>query len=72
MFADAGFPLNPGQTSVPDSLVDSLVISGNEATIAARFTELLAAGLDELMVNLTPISDDGDEQTRLMQLIGQL
>ena len=72
MFADAGFPLNPGQTSVPDSLVDSLVISGNEAAIAARFTELLAAGLDELMVSLTPISDAGDEQTRLMHVIGQL
>ena len=72
MFADAGFPLNPGQTSVPDSLVDSLVISGNEAAIAARFTELLAAGLDELMVSLTPISDAGDEQTRLMRVIGLL
>ena len=72
MFADAGFPLNPGQTSVPDSLVDSLVISGNEAAITARFTELLAAGLDELMVSLTPISDAGDEQTRLMRVIGLL
>ena len=72
MFADAGFPVSAGQTSVPDSLVDSLVIYGNEATIAARLTELLAAGLDELMVSLTPISDAGDEQTRLMRVIGQL
>lgn len=37
MFADTGFLLSPRQTSVPDSLVDSLIISGNEATIAARF-----------------------------------
>jgi len=72
MFADAGFPLNPGQTSVPDSLVDSLIVSGNEATVVARFTELLAAGLDELMVTLVPIKDAVDEQTRLMHLIGQL
>jgi F420-dependent oxidoreductase-like protein len=72
MFSDAGFPLTSNQTSVPDALGDSLVISGNEATVAARFTELLAAGLDELNVALVPITDAGDEQSRLMHLIGQL
>ena len=72
MFSDAGFPLTAGQTSVPDSLVDSLIVSGNEATVAAQFTELLSAGLDELMVTLVPIKDAVDEQTRLMRLIGQL
>jgi hypothetical protein len=71
MFADAGFPLTAGQM-VPESLLDSLVISGNEATVAARFTELLAAGLDELNVALVPITDASDEQSRLMHLIGQL
>jgi F420-dependent oxidoreductase-like protein len=71
MFADAGFPLTAGQ-KVPDSLVDSLIVSGNEDTVAAQFTELLAAGLDELMVTLVPIKDAVDEITRLMHLIGQL
>ena len=72
MFDDAGFPLTSDQTSVADALVDSLVISGNESTVAARFTELLAAGLDELNVVLLPITDVSDEQSRLMHLIGQL
>jgi alkanesulfonate monooxygenase SsuD/methylene tetrahydromethanopterin reductase-like flavin-dependent oxidoreductase (luciferase family) len=72
MYSDAGFPLTAGQTSVPDSLVDSLIVSGNEATVVARFIELLAAGLDELMVTLVPIKDAVDEQTRLMHLIGRL
>jgi F420-dependent oxidoreductase-like protein len=72
MFTNAGFPLTVGQTSVPDSLVDSLIVSGNEATVTERLTELLAAGLDELMVNLVPIKDETDELTRLMHLIGQL
>jgi hypothetical protein len=72
MFADAGFPLTADQKAVPNGLVDSLVVSGNEATVAARFTELLAAGLDELMVSLVPISDADDERKRLMRLIGQL
>jgi alkanesulfonate monooxygenase SsuD/methylene tetrahydromethanopterin reductase-like flavin-dependent oxidoreductase (luciferase family) len=72
MFSDAGFPLTSDQT-VPDALVDSLVISGNEATVAARFTELLAAGLDELMVALVPTKDTGDDEQRLlMHLIGRL
>jgi alkanesulfonate monooxygenase SsuD/methylene tetrahydromethanopterin reductase-like flavin-dependent oxidoreductase (luciferase family) len=70
MFADAGFPLTAGQ-KVPDSLVDSLIVSGNEDTVAAQFTELLAAGLDELMVTLVPIEEAVDEFTRLTNLIGQ-
>jgi alkanesulfonate monooxygenase SsuD/methylene tetrahydromethanopterin reductase-like flavin-dependent oxidoreductase (luciferase family) len=72
MFSDAGFPLTSDQTEVSDALVESLVISGNEATVAARFTELLAAGLDELNVALVPITDASDEQSRLVHLIGQL
>jgi F420-dependent oxidoreductase-like protein len=72
MFADAGFPLTADQKTVPDDLVESLVVSGNEATVAARLTELLAAGLDELMVSLVPVIDAGDERKRLMHLISQL
>jgi hypothetical protein len=72
MFSDAGFPLTSDQT-VPDALVDSLVISGNEGKVASRFTELLAAGLDELMVALVSTKDAGDdEQSQFMHLIGQL
>jgi F420-dependent oxidoreductase-like protein len=71
MFADAGFPLTAGQM-ISDSLIDSLIVSGNEDTVAAQFTELLAAGLDELMVTLVPIKDAVNEFTRLMHLIGQL
>jgi F420-dependent oxidoreductase-like protein len=71
MFADAGFSLTAGQM-ISDSLIDSLIVSGNEDTMAAQFTELLAAGLDELMVTLVPIKDAVDEFTRLMHLIGQL
>jgi F420-dependent oxidoreductase-like protein len=71
MFTDAGFPLTPGQM-ISESLVDSLIVSGNEDTVAVQFTKLLAAGLDELMVTLVPIKDAVDEFRRLMRLIGQL
>ncbi len=77
MFSDAGFPITTddgggNETIVPDALVNSLVISGSESTIAARFKELLDAGLGELMVTIVPIADARDEQTRLMHLIGRL
>ena len=70
MFSNAGFQLKSDQT-VPDALVDNLVISGNEDIVAARFTELLATGLDELMISLVPIKDAVNEMRQLMHLIGQ-
>jgi F420-dependent oxidoreductase-like protein len=74
MFTDAGFPITTSddKTVVPNTLVESLVISGSESAVAARFKELLDSGLGELMVTLVPIADAHDEQTRLMQLIGGL
>jgi F420-dependent oxidoreductase-like protein len=72
MFSNAGFQITSDQM-VPDALVDNLVISGNDATVAARLNELLAAGLDELMLSLVPIKETGDdEQILLMHLIGRL
>ena len=71
MFSNAGFGLTSDQT-VPDALVDNLVISGNEATVAARLTELLGTGLDELMVYSVPVTGSDDEYARLMYMIGRL
>jgi hypothetical protein len=71
-------PSTDDQQAVSDDLVKSLVISGNEAAVAARFTELLEAGLDEIMVSLVLTAaeggddDDDDEQARLAHLIGRL
>ena len=72
VFSNAGFQITPDQ-KVSDALVDNLIISGNDGTVAARFNELLAAGLDELMISLVPITETGeDEQALLMHLIGRL
>ena len=70
MFSKAGFQLTSDQ-AIPDTLVDNLVISGNEVTVSAQFTELMEAGLDELMVSLVPTTCKvEEEQTQLMNLIG--
>jgi F420-dependent oxidoreductase-like protein len=71
MFADAGFPVAPDGT-MTDALFDSLVVSGEEAAIAARFNELLEAGMDELLVMAVPVAHPQGEQARLARLIGQL
>ena len=73
MFSNAGFSSTSDQAAVPDDLVDSLVISGNESIVTARLTELLASGLDEIMISLVLTGAGGDdEQKRLMHLIGRL
>jgi alkanesulfonate monooxygenase SsuD/methylene tetrahydromethanopterin reductase-like flavin-dependent oxidoreductase (luciferase family) len=76
MFTIAGLSSTSDQKALSDDLVESLVVSGNEAKVAARLTELLEAGLDELMVSLVPTlgagDRDNDEQARLAHLIGRL
>ncbi len=74
MFTNAGFPSIPNR-AMSDDLVESLVVSGNEAEVTARFTELLEAGLDGLMVSLVSTAGEGDkddEHARLANLIGRL
>ncbi|MGH9950852.1 MAG: LLM class flavin-dependent oxidoreductase, partial [Nitrososphaeraceae archaeon] len=73
MFSNAGFQITPDQT-VPDALLDNLVISGNEAAVAARLNELQEVGLEELMVSLVPITGTGDDEqhAQLTHLIGRL
>jgi alkanesulfonate monooxygenase SsuD/methylene tetrahydromethanopterin reductase-like flavin-dependent oxidoreductase (luciferase family) len=74
MFSNAGFQITSDQT-VPDALIDNLVISGNETTIAARLTKLLGTGIDELMISLVPITGTGEDeqqQAQLMHFIGRL
>jgi F420-dependent oxidoreductase-like protein len=70
MFADAGFPV-ASDGSWSDEFIDNMVVSGDEATIAARLRELLDQGLDELLVMPVPRTDP-ISQARLIQLIGQL
>jgi F420-dependent oxidoreductase-like protein len=71
MFADAGFPVS-SNGEISDELIDSLVISGDKATVRARLIDLLARGLDELLVMSIPVVDAAREQDQLAQIIGNL
>jgi hypothetical protein len=57
---------------VSDALVDNLVVMGDEAAVAARLRELLAAGLDELLLTDLPVADPAAEWLRLAHFVGQL
>ena len=69
MFADAGYPVGANGNPSND-LIASLVISGGARAITERFKELLASGLDELMVQLISVKQTESELHQLMQLIG--
>jgi alkanesulfonate monooxygenase SsuD/methylene tetrahydromethanopterin reductase-like flavin-dependent oxidoreductase (luciferase family) len=71
MFANAGYPVDANGT-MSDDLIGSLVISGSATTITGRFKELLASGLDEILVMPITVQQEESELHQLMQLIGGL
>jgi len=71
MFAGAGFPIDEDGTGV-DALVKALVVAGNEAQVEKRVRELIASGLDELLLMLVPVADEARELAQLMRVIGSL
>jgi alkanesulfonate monooxygenase SsuD/methylene tetrahydromethanopterin reductase-like flavin-dependent oxidoreductase (luciferase family) len=73
MFAQAGWASAvQGDEAALHALARSLVISGNEATVRDRVQELLASGLDELLLITMPIADEAKERKQLFDLIGSL
>ena len=54
MFADAGFPV-AANGSLSDALIDSLVVLAMKPPLLVRLADLLAQGLDELLVVPLPV-----------------
>src|SRR6266705_1949385 len=71
MFAAAGFPIAADGTGIA-TLVKALVVAGNEAQVEKRLRELIASGLDELLLMLVPVADEVREREQLMQVICSL
>lgn len=71
MFAAAGFPLGP-DNSIPDALIDNLILSGDDETILAGIHDHLAQGMDELLLNLVPTDDSRADEDALLRIVGQL
>jgi alkanesulfonate monooxygenase SsuD/methylene tetrahydromethanopterin reductase-like flavin-dependent oxidoreductase (luciferase family) len=52
--------------------VKALVVAGDQAQVEKRLRELLASGLDELLLMLVPVADEVREREQLMQVIASL
>jgi len=69
MFAEAGFPI-AADGSGTDRLVKSLVVAGDQ--VEKRLRELIAGGLDELLLMLVPVADEAREREQLLHIIASL
>ncbi len=71
MFAEAGFPIAVDGSGA-DALVKSLVVAGSHTQVEQRLRELIASGLDELLLMLVPVADEAREREQLLQIISSL
>ena len=71
MFAEAGFPI-AADGSGTDRLVKSLVVAGDQDQVEKRLRELIAGGLDELLLMLVPVADEAREREQLLHIIASL
>jgi alkanesulfonate monooxygenase SsuD/methylene tetrahydromethanopterin reductase-like flavin-dependent oxidoreductase (luciferase family) len=70
MFEDAGYPI-PADNSLPDALLDELVVSGSPDEIAARLHQIQEAGVDELLVMRVNVADAASEDAALLDLLAR-
>jgi F420-dependent oxidoreductase-like protein len=70
MFKDAGFPVIADNT-LPDALLDELVVSGTPDQIAARLHEIQDAGIDELLVMRVNVADAEAEDAALLDVLAR-
>ena len=73
MYVKAGYAgaVN-GDEAELDALIRSQIVMGDEATVRSRLKELLASGLDELLLQLRPVVDETKERQQLLRLVGSL
>lgn len=71
MFAVAGYPISD-DGSVPEGLIESLVIMGDENQVADGLRSLLDSGIDDVLISNFPVEGRHESDRRLMKLIGSL
>ena len=72
MFAAAGFP-DSADSGWTDEMLDSVVISGDEAAVADRLEEVFAWGASEVLATVIPVGDSEERSAeRTMRLLAQV
>ena len=72
MFTAAGFP-DPAETGWTDEMLDSVVVSGDEAEVADRLKQLFDQGASEVLATVVPVGDATEESAeRTMKMLAEL
>ena len=72
MFAAAGFP-GSTESGWTDEMLESVVISGDEAAVAERLEDVFAWGASEVLATVIPVGDSQERSVeRTMRLLAQV
>lgn len=68
MFAASGFP-GSQESGWTDDMVDSVLLAGDEETVALRIREMYEWGADEVLASVVTVGDDAESRMRTMRLL---
>lgn len=72
MWAEAGYP-EALDAELSDRMIDEVVVSGDEAGVAARLQAYLDAGMGEVVASVLTVGDDpAASRRRTLELVGSL
>ena len=71
MFAASGFP-GSEESGWTDEMVDSVLLAGDEETVALRVREMQEWGADEVLASVVTVGDDAESRMRTMRLLAEV
>lgn len=71
MFAEAGFQ-GSAESGWTDEMLDSVLIAGDEATVAAKINEMFDWGADEVLASIITVGDAAESRLRTMRLLASV
>ena len=70
MFAESGFP-NSEESGWTDEMLDSVLLAGDEETVALKIREMHEWGADEVLASVITVGDADDSRIRTMRLLAE-
>ena len=71
MFAASGFP-GSEESGWTDEMVDSVLLAGDEETVALKIREMFDWGADEVLGGIVTVGDDDESRARTMRLLVEI
>lgn len=71
MFEASGFP-GSEESGWTDEMVDSVLLAGDEETVALRVREMQEWGADEVLGSVVTVGDDAESRMRTMRLLAEV